>query len=137
MLLHLFDKASIHTRDMLKNTIFSLNKENHFTHYHACSVSIKNQSSNACFQVLLVKLPIYAYSLAQQKLTQHHFFHYYNFVHLIKCFTLRGKGEVQKFPCASTKQFMLELKSSGRLRFQIIIFKEKEKLYNFCVCSVQ
>lgn len=89
-----FDKASIHTRDMLKNTIFFLDKENHFTHYHACSVSIKNQSSNACFQVLLVKLPIYAYSLAQQNFTQHHFFHC-NFVHLIKCQTY-GVVEVTK-----------------------------------------
>lgn len=89
-----FDKASIHTGDMLKNTIFSLNKENHFTHYHACSVSIKNQSSNACFQVLLVKLPIYAYSLAQQNFTQHHFFHYYNFVHLIKCLKPRRQEKL-------------------------------------------
>lgn len=77
-----------------KTLYFSLNKENHFTHYHACSVSIKNQSSNACFQVLLVKLPIYAYSLAQQKFTQHHFFHYYNVVHLIKCFTLGVCGGI-------------------------------------------
>lgn len=84
-----------------KTLYFFLNKENHFTHYHACSVSIKNQSSNACFQVLLVKLPIYAYSLAQQNFTQHHFFHYYNFVHLIKCLKLRVQRKLRKFMCVS------------------------------------
>lgn len=107
-MLHFFDKASIHTRDMLKNTIFSLNKENHFPHYHACSVSIKNQSSNACFQVLLVKLPIYAYSLAQQKFTQHHSLHYYNFVHFVKCFKLRGWEELRKFTHASMKHLLFK-----------------------------
>lgn len=49
-----FDKASIHTRDMLKNTIFSLNKENYFPHYHACSVSkkINHQMLASKFYVL-------------------------------------------------------------------------------------
>lgn len=35
--------------DMLKNTVFSLNMENHFIHYHTHSMSIKNQSSNTYF----------------------------------------------------------------------------------------
>lgn len=51
-----FDRASIHTEDMLKNTTFSLNTKNHIIHYHAHSASIKNQSSNTYFQVQLVLL---------------------------------------------------------------------------------
>lgn len=112
----IFDNLPFILETCWKTLYFSLNKENHFTHYHAYSVSIKNQSSNACFQVLLVKLPIYAYSLAQQKFTQHHFFHYCNFVHLIKCFPFRVWGNwLESFHTPPQKKVPLQLKYSGRL----------------------
>lgn len=53
-----FDRASIHTEDMFKNTTFSLNKENHFIHYHTHSPSIKKSiikylfPSSTCFTLI-------------------------------------------------------------------------------------
>lgn len=93
MLLSFFDRASIHTEDMLKNTIFSLNKENHFIHYHSHSVSIKNQSSNTCFQVLLVKLPIYAYCSTQLKFFQDYLLFLLMFFYSIQLLKEQGENK--------------------------------------------